>query len=337
MVLSCHTHLLWMSQNWNHELDHEEKLEDGHFALSRSNTLLLLFLWCYLRGHIWQARCVFSTRDSQCSTPSHISQKHPFPFKHSVTTTFCFEAIEQKTRAGISLRPDGFLASWVFRLYRWLCASTGIANRVCVCEWVCEWICECACSVLTCKICGPYIARSPSCPGLKRGAESGGPFRGCPCREKSMQQQRPSKAISSVQSLSHVRLFATWWMAVRQASLSITDSWSLLQLMSIESVMPSNHFVLCCPLLLLPSIFPSIRVFSMSWFFASGGVSASASVLPMNFQDLFPLGWTGWISLQSKGFSRVFSKTTVQKHQFFGAQLSLYSNSHIHSWLPEKS
>ena len=146
-----------------------------------------------------------------------------------------------------------------------------------------------------------------------------------------------SKAISSVQSLSHVRLFATWWMAVRQASLSITDSWSLLQLMSIESVIPSNHFVLCCPLLLLPSIFPSIRVFSMSWFFASGGVSASASVLPMNFQDLFPLGWTGWISLQSKGFSRVFSKTTVQKHQFFGAQLSLYSNSHIHSWLPEKS
>ena len=157
------------------------------------------------------------------------------------------------------------------------------------------------------------------------------------CREISMQQQRPSKAISSVQSLSHVRLFETQWMAVRQASLSITDSWSLLQLMSIESVMPSNHLVLSCPLLLLPSIFPSIRVFSMSRFFASGGVSASASVFPMNFQDWFPLGWTGWISLQSKGFSRVFSKTTVQKHQFFSAQLSLYSNSHIHLWLLEKS
>ena len=79
--------------------------------------------------------------------------------------------------------------------------------------------------------------------------------------------------------------------------------------------------------LLLPSIFPSIRVFPMSQFFASGGqnigVSASASVLPMNIQDWFPLGWTGWISLQSKGLSRVFSNTTVQKHQFFGAQLAL--------------
>ena len=78
----------------------------------------------------------------------------------------------------------------------------------------------------------------------------------------------------------------------------------------------------------------------MSQFLASGGQSigalASASVLPMNIQDWFPLGFTGWISLQSKGFSRVFSKTTVQKHQFFGAQLSLWSNSHIHTWLLEK-
>ena len=78
----------------------------------------------------------------------------------------------------------------------------------------------------------------------------------------------------------------------------------------------------------------------MSHFFASGGqsigVSASTSVLPMNIQDWSPLGWTGWISLQSKGLSRVFSNTTAQKHQFFGAQLSLWFNSHIHTWLLEK-
>ena len=101
----------------------------------------------------------------------------------------------------------------------------------------------------------------------------------------------------------------------------------LLKLMFIASLMPSNHLILCHPLLLPPSIFPSISVFPMSWFFTSGGqsigVSASASVLPMNIQDWFPLGWTGWIFLQSKGLSRVFSNTTVQKHQFFGAQLSL--------------
>ena len=109
--------------------------------------------------------------------------------------------------------------------------------------------------------------------------------------------------------------------------LSITSSRSWPKLMSIKSVMPSNHRILCRPLLLLPSIFPSIRVFQMSQLSASGGqsirVSASASVLPMNIQDWFPLGWTGWISLQSKGLSRVFSNTTVQKHQFFSTQLSL--------------
>ena len=96
---------------------------------------------------------------------------------------------------------------------------------------------------------------------------------------------------------------------------------------STESVMPSNHLILCHPLLLLPSIFPRIRVFSNSWFFPPGGqrigVSASASVLPMNIQDWFPLGRTDWIYLQSKGLSRVFANTTVQKHQFFGTQLSL--------------
>ena len=129
---------------------------------------------------------------------------------------------------------------------------------------------------------------------------------------------------SSVQLLSRVQLFVTPWTAARRASLSITNSQNLLKLMPIESVMPFNHLILCHPLL-PPSIFPSIRVFPMSQFFASGGqrigVSASASVLPI--QDWFPLGWTGWISLQSKGLSRVFSNTTVQKHQFFSTQLSL--------------
>ena len=109
--------------------------------------------------------------------------------------------------------------------------------------------------------------------------------------------------------------------------------WSLPKLMSIELVMPSSHLMLCHPLLLLPPIPPSIRVFSMSQLFASGdqsiGVSASTSVLPMNTQDWSPLGWTGWISLQSKGLSRIFSNTTVQKHQFFSAQLSPQSNSHM--------
>ena len=86
--------------------------------------------------------------------------------------------------------------------------------------------------------------------------------------------------------------------------------------------------------------FPASGSFQMSQLFASGGqsigVSASASVLSVNIQDWFPLGWTGWISLPFKGLSRIFSNTTVQKHQFFSAQLSLYSNSHIHTWLLEK-
>ena len=133
--------------------------------------------------------------------------------------------------------------------------------------------------------------------------------------------------FSSVQSLSHVSLFAIPGIAACQASLSITNSLSLLKLKSIESVILSNHLILCCPLLLLPSIFSSIRVFQMSQLFASGGqsigVSASTLVLPMNTQDYCPLGWTGWISLQSKGLSRVVSNTTVQKYQFFSAQLSL--------------
>ena len=132
----------------------------------------------------------------------------------------------------------------------------------------------------------------------------------------------------------------TPWTAARQASLSFTISWSLLKFMSIELVMPSSHLLLCCPLLLPPLVFPSIRVFSNELTLhirrPKYGASASASVLPMNIQDWFPLGWIGWISLQSKGLSRVFSNTTVQKHQFFSVQPSLWSKSHIHTWLLEK-
>ena len=140
---------------------------------------------------------------------------------------------------------------------------------------------------------------------------------------------------SSVQLLSHLQLFVTPWTAALQASLSITNLRSLLKPLSIEAVMPSNHLNLRHPLLLPPSIFPSTRVLSNESVLCitvqSIGVSASASVLPMNIQDLFPLEWTDWISLQSKGLSRVFSNTTVQKHQFFSAQPSLWSNSHIHT------
>ena len=134
-------------------------------------------------------------------------------------------------------------------------------------------------------------------------------------------------------------LFTTPWTVAHQASLSITNSRSLLK-MSIESVMPSNHLILCLPLLLLPSIFPASASFPMSQFFVSRGqrteAPASASVLPMNIQDWFPLGLTGLISLLSKGHSRVFCSTTVQKHQFSGTKPSLWLNSHISTRLLEK-
>ena len=113
----------------------------------------------------------------------------------------------------------------------------------------------------------------------------------------------------------------------------------LLKFTFIESVTPSNHLILWCPLLLLPPIFPSIRVFTnesalrIRW--SNTGASASASVLPINIQDWFPLGSTGLISLQSKGFTRIFSNTTVWNHQFSSTQPSLWSNSHIHTWLLE--
>ena len=138
--------------------------------------------------------------------------------------------------------------------------------------------------------------------------------------------------ISSVQWLSCGQLFLTLWTAASQASLSITNSQSLLKLMSIESVMPSNHLILCHPLFSCLQSFPASGPFPMSWLFASGGqsigASPSASVLLMNIQGCFPLGWTGLILL-SKGLSKVFSNTTVQKHQLFSVQPSLWFNSHI--------
>ena len=142
------------------------------------------------------------------------------------------------------------------------------------------------------------------------------------------------ETVVAVRSLSRVWLFATPWTAARQASLSFTISQSLLKLMSIESVMPSNHLTLCCHFLLLPSVSPSVRFFSMSQLFASGGqsigASALASALSMNIQGLFPLGLAGLMSLQSKWLSRVFFSTTFGKHEFFGAQPTLWPNSHMY-------
>ena len=147
--------------------------------------------------------------------------------------------------------------------------------------------------------------------------------------------------LSSVQSLSHVRLFVTPWTAVCRASLSLTNSRSLLKFMSIKLVMPSKHLILCLPRLLLPSIFPSIRVFSNEsvlhirwpkyWSF-------SFSISPSNeYSGLisFRICWLALLAVQ--GTLRVFSNTTVQKHLFFSVQLSLQSNSHIYTWLLEKT
>ena len=152
-------------------------------------------------------------------------------------------------------------------------------------------------------------------------------------------RMRTQAIVTVVKSLSHVRLFATPWTAARQASLSFITSRSLLNLCPLSwwchptissSVVPSSS---------CPQSFPASGSFPVSWFFTSGGqrlrASASASVLPMNIQDWFPLGFTGLILL-SKRLWRVFSSTTVWKHQFYGAQPSLWSNSHIRTWLLEK-
>ena len=145
---------------------------------------------------------------------------------------------------------------------------------------------------------------------------------------------------SSVQWLSCVQLFATSWTAACQASLSITNSRSLLKPMSIESVMPSNHFILCLPLLFYPQSFLASGPFPMSQFFSSGGQILEFQLWHQSFQWIsqgwFPLGLTGLICLLSKGLWRVLSGITIQKNQFFPTQPSLWSNCHIHTWLLEK-
>ena len=144
--------------------------------------------------------------------------------------------------------------------------------------------------------------------------------------------------FSSVQPLSLVRLFETAQTAERQVPLSITDSRSLLKLMPIASVMPSNHPILCRFLLLLPSIFPSIRVFSNASVLSgdqSIGVSASASVLPMNIRtDSFRIDWFDLCAVQ--GTLKSLLQNHSSKHQFFSTQFPLQSNSHIYTWLLEK-
>ena len=143
----------------------------------------------------------------------------------------------------------------------------------------------------------------------------------------------------SVQSLSCVRLFVTPQTATHQLPWPSPNPWVYSNpCPSCQWCRPTISSSVI-PFSCLQSL-PASGTFPMSQFFTSGGqsigVSASTSVLPVNIQDWFPLGWTGWISLQSKGLSRVFSNTTVQKHQFSAAQLSLWSNSHIHTRLLEK-
>ena len=155
------------------------------------------------------------------------------------------------------------------------------------------------------------------------GLQSVGPQR------VDMTERLSTVALSSIvviQLLGHVWLFATPWTAAQKASLSIIKSESLPKFKSIQSMMPSNHLILCHPLLFLPSIFPSIRVFSnesvlhIKW---PKYWSFSFSISPSNEYSGLTSEWTGWISLQSKGLSRVFYNNTVQKHQFFSTQLSL--------------
>jgi len=141
-----------------------------------------------------------------------------------------------------------------------------------------------------------------------------------------------------VQLLSHVGFFATTWTAACQLSLSFTIFQRLLKFMSSESMMPSNHLILCCPPSSLAfNLSQPSGSFPVSLLFPSGGHSIGASsVLPMNIQGWFPLELTGLISLQSKGLLSVFSSTTIWNIQLFGAQHSWWSNSHIHTWLLEK-
>ena len=147
------------------------------------------------------------------------------------------------------------------------------------------------------------------------------------------------RCIVAVQSLSHFWLFAAPWTAAHEASLSFTISQCLLKLMSIELMMPSNYLILCFPLLMLPSIFPSNRIFSNEsplhirwpkyWTF---------SISPSNKYSVLILFRIDWFDLLAvKGFSRVFSSTTILKNQSYDVQPSLWSNLHIHTWLLEKT
>ena len=144
----------------------------------------------------------------------------------------------------------------------------------------------------------------------------------------------------SLQSLSCVRLFGTPWIAEHQASLFITNSQSLPKPMSIELVMPSSHLILCRPLLLLPPIPPSIRISSNESTLCMRWPKYWSFSLSISFSNEHPglisfrMDWLDLLAVQ--GLSRVFSTTTVQKHQFFGTQISSQSNSHIHTWPLEK-
>ena len=161
-----------------------------------------------------------------------------------------------------------------------------------------------------------------------------------PCRLQSMGSQRVRHNWTTSLSLSsHVWFYLTPWTTAHQAALSSIISQTLLRFMSIELMMLSNYLILYCSLSFCLPSFPPSGPFPMSWLFASGGpvgALASASVLSVNVQGWCPLGLTSLISLQSRGLSRVFSNTTVQKHQFFSTQPSLWSNSPICTWLLEK-
>ena len=154
-----------------------------------------------------------------------------------------------------------------------------------------------------------------------------------------MKTKAPQCKTCQLSSVAQSWLFAMPWTEAHQASLSITNSRSLLQLTSIELVTPSNHLILCHLLLLLPSVFLSIKVFSNESVHIKWPKYWSFSIsLSSEYSGLisFSLVLTGLISLLPKGLSRVFSNTTVRKYQFFSAQLSLWSNSYIHTWLLEK-
>ena len=154
------------------------------------------------------------------------------------------------------------------------------------------------------------------------------------------EQMNEYSNFSSDQSLSRVRLFATPWTIACQASLSITTPGVYPNSCTLSRWCHPTISSSVIPFSSCPQSFPASGSFQMSQLFSSDsqsiGVSILTSVLPMNTQDWSPLGWAGWISLQSKGLSRVFSNTTLQKHQFFGTQLSSHSNSHIHTWPLEK-